>query len=84
MRTLKHRHRAMLRLRDGHVGTGFLQGLGFYVDHGEATRGGATLNDSERGFISPYTLTAQEKDARITRLIREEAARVVPMVLAKG
>lgn len=117
----KHRHRAMLRLRDGHVGSGFLEGLGFYIDHGEATRGGATLNDSERGFISPYTyfkvavidlasgriaaeqyvvgsnahtvasgsignawdsLSAQEKDAQITRLIREEAARIVPQVLA--
>lgn len=118
----KHRHRAMLRLRDGHVGSGFLEGLGFYIDHGEPGRAGATLNDSERGFISPYTyfkvavidlatgniaaeqyvvgsnahtvvsgsignaweaLSAQEKDAQITRLIREEAARIVPQVLAQ-
>ena len=118
----KHRHRAMLRLKDGHVGTGFLQGLGFYLDHGSATKGSSVnMADSERGFISPYTyfnvamidiasgrilseqyvvgsnahgvvsgtignawraLSDEEKDTQITRLIREEAARVVPKVLA--
>ncbi|MEO5692182.1 MAG: hypothetical protein ABIQ72_03585 [Usitatibacter sp.] len=120
----KHRHRAMLRLSDGHVGDGVLEGLGFYVDHGSATRGsGAMMGDVERGFISPYTyfkvaviemssgrivaedyvvgshahqveagaignawklLTDEQKDAEITKLIRQEVARVVPMVLAKG
>lgn len=118
----KHRHRAMLRLKDGHVGTGFLQGLGFYLDHGSGTKGSSVnMADSERGFISPYTyfnvavidvasgrilseqyvvgsnahgvvsgtignaweaLSDEEKDTQITRLIKEEAARVVPKVLA--
>jgi len=120
----KHRHRAMLRLPDGHVGDGVLEGLGFYLDHGSATRGsGAMMGDVERGFISPYTyfkvaviemssgriaaeeyvvgslahtvtsgtignawkaLTDDQKDAEITKLIRSEAARVVPMVLGRG
>jgi hypothetical protein len=120
----KYRHRAMLRMRDGHVGAGWLEGLGFYLDHGSPTKGSSVdMTDSERGFISPFTyfnvavidlasgrvvaeqyaigsnangvvsgtignawdrLTAEEKDAQITALIKEEAARVVPMVLAKG
>ena len=118
----KHRHRAMLRMRDGHVGSGWLEGLGFYLDHGSPTKGSSVdMTDSERGFLSPYTyfnvavidlatgkviaeqyaigskangvesgtignawnrLTAEEKDAQITALIKEEAARVVPQVLA--
>lgn len=116
----KYRHRAMLRLRDGHVGSGFLAGVGFYVDHGSRARS-YDVNDAERGFISPYTylrvslvdiasgeviaedraigshahtvangtignawnaLSAQEKDRQLQALIREEAARVVPRVLA--
>ena len=119
----KHRHRAMLKIRDGHIGSGWLTGLGFYVDHGSPTKGSSIgMADSERGFISPYVyfnvalveiatgrilaqqyvvgsnahtvdsgtignawraLTDQEKDAQITRLIQEEAARVVPQVLAQ-
>lgn len=118
----KHRHRAMLRLRDGHVGTGFLEGVGFYVDHGSLARGVET-NEGERGFIAPFTylrialveiatgkvvaeervvgseaatfvgnahigdawhaLTDQDKVSRLTRVIREETARAVPMVLAR-
>ena len=50
----KHRHRAMLRLRDGHVGSGFLEGVGFYVDHGSMARGVDT-NDAEAGFIAPFS-----------------------------
>jgi hypothetical protein len=49
----KHRHRAMLRLRDGHVGEGFLEGVGFYVDHGSMMRGVDT-NEAENGFIAPF------------------------------
>ena len=51
----KLRHPAMLRLRDGHVGSGTLEGVGFYLD-----RGGLMLerqwdtSDAERGFIAPY------------------------------
>jgi hypothetical protein len=119
----KHRHRAMLRLRDGHVGSGFLEGVGFYVDHGTMARGVDT-NDAEAGFIAPFTymmislidmktgqvvsqqhvigsnaaaprpwernvgnawhrLNEQEKVARLTEVIREEAARAVPMVVAQ-
>ena len=52
----KHRHRAMLRLQDGHVGSGILTGLGFYLDHGSPTKNSSVnMADSERGFISPYT-----------------------------
>lgn len=50
----KHRHRALLRLRDGHVGAGFLEGVGFYVDHGSMARGVDT-NDAEAGFIAPFS-----------------------------
>ena len=119
----KHRHRAMLRLRDGHVGSGFLEGVGFYVDHGTMARGVDT-NDAEAGFIAPFTymmislvdlktgqivsqqhvigsnaaaprpwernvgnawqrLNDQEKVARLTEVIREEASRAVPVVLAQ-
>ena len=119
----KHRHRAMLRLRDGHVGSGFLEGVGFYVDHGSMTRSVDT-NDAEAGFIAPFSymrislidlktgrvvgqeyvigsnaatpnprernvgnawqrLTDSEKVARLTEVIREEASRAVPLVVAR-
>ena len=118
----KHRHRAMLRLRDGHVGTGYLEGVGFYVDHGSMARGVDT-NEAEAGFIAPFTymmislvdlksgqvvsqqhvigsnaaaprpwernvgnawhrLNDEEKVARLTEVIRDEAARAVPVVVA--
>ena len=119
----KHRHRAMLKMRDGHVGSGWLTGLGFYLDHGSATKGSSVgMADAERGFIAPYTyfnvalvdiatgrvlsqqyvvgsnangvtsgtignawkaLSDEEKDSQITRLLKDEAARVVPQVLAQ-
>ena len=50
----KHRHRAMIRLMGGHVGTGWLEGLGFYVDHGNGENS-FRATDTERGFISPFT-----------------------------
>ena len=50
----KHRHRAMLRLMGGHVGTGWLEGMGFYVDHGNGENS-FRATDTERGFISPFT-----------------------------
>lgn len=49
----KYRHRALVRIRDGHVGSGFLEGVGFYVDHGSMSRGN-DVNDAEAGFIAPY------------------------------
>jgi hypothetical protein len=111
----------MLRLRDGNVGSGWLDGVGFYVDHGSLAR---TMdpNEAEKGFIAPFTylkvslidvasgrivaeeraigssaagtggrnvgnawnaLTDQQKVERLTQVIREEAARVVPMVVAQ-
>lgn len=118
----KYRHAAMLRLPDGHVGSGTLEGVGFYLD-----RGGPLLSrhsdtsSAERGLISPYAymrislidlasgkvvaeervigskahqageavmgeawamLSAQEKDRRLHEVIREEAARVTPKVIA--
>ena len=49
----KQRHQAMLRLRDGLVGSGYLEGLGFYVDYGTLSRSVDT-NEPERGFIAPF------------------------------
>lgn len=49
----KYRHAAMLRLRDGHVGSGTLEGVGFYIDHGSLARSWDTA-EAERGLISPY------------------------------
>jgi hypothetical protein len=50
----KHRHRAMLRLKGGHVGSGWLEGIGFYIDHGTGETS-YSATDAERGFISPFT-----------------------------
>jgi hypothetical protein len=50
----KHRNRAMLRLKGGHVGSGFLEGMGFYVDHGSGDSG-IVSTDAGRGFISSFT-----------------------------
>jgi hypothetical protein len=50
----KHRHRAMLRLKGGHVGNGWLEGVGFYLDHGTGDSSN-TATETERGFISPFT-----------------------------
>lgn len=50
----KQRHQALLRLRDGLVGSGYLEGLGFYVDYGTLSRSVDT-NEAERGFIAPFT-----------------------------
>lgn len=116
----KYRHAAMLRMRDGHVGSGTLEGVGFYVDYGSNARS-YDLAEAERGLISPYAyfrvslvdlasgkvlaedrvigsratspavgtignawaaLTPQEKDKQLQDIIREETARVVPMVIA--
>jgi len=50
----KQRQHAKLRLRDGAVGSGYLEGLGFYVDYGTFARNTDT-NEAERGFIAPFT-----------------------------
>ena len=118
----KQRHQAQLRLRDGMVGSGYLEGLGFYVDYGTIARSTDT-NEAERGFIAPFTyvnlalidvatgkvvnevrvygslpystpninignawdsLTPQQKADRLAEVMRTEAERVVPQLLAKS
>jgi hypothetical protein len=118
----KQRHAAKLKLRDGMVGTGYLEGLGFYVDYGTFARAVDT-NEAERGFIAPFTyvnvalievktgkviseervtgsapyttpsinignawgaLTPQEKADRLADVMRSEADRVVPQLLARS
>jgi hypothetical protein len=118
----KQRHAARLQLRDGMVGSGYLEGLGFYVDYGTLARTVDT-NEAERGFIAPFTyvnvalidvasgkvvaeeratgsapyttpsinignawgaLTPQEKADRLAEVMRIEADRVVPLLLAKS
>ncbi|MGE5094097.1 MAG: hypothetical protein ACM3SO_03105 [Betaproteobacteria bacterium] len=68
----RQRHAAMLRLRDGMVGSGFLEGLGFYVDHGTFARSVDT-NEAERGFIAPFTyVTVSLVDLANGRVLSEE------------
>ena len=117
----KFRAPTRVRIPNGTVGHGMLEGVGFYVDYGSTARSYFT-SDAERGVISPYAylrvslidmasgrvvgeehvlaskgytvdagtigdawnaLTAQEKDRRLAEVMREEAARVVPMVIAQ-
>jgi hypothetical protein len=118
----KQRHQAQLRLRDGIVGSGYLEGVGFYVDYGTLARNVDT-NEAERGFIAPFTymnvalidvasgkvvseeraygsapyttpninignawtaLTPQQKAERLAQVMRTEADRVMPQLLAKS
>jgi hypothetical protein len=68
----KQRHRAMLRLADGLVGSGYLEGFGFYLDHGTMARG-ADTNEAERGFIAPFTyVNIALIDAATGRVLSEE------------
>jgi hypothetical protein len=70
----KHRHRAMLRLKGGHVGSGHLEGLGFYLDHGNG-EGGINATDTDRGFISPFAyLTVSVIDLARGAVVAEEYA----------
>jgi hypothetical protein len=118
----KQKHQAVIQLGDGNVGSGYLEGLGFYVDHGSLARSVDT-GGAERGFISPFTymnvalievasgkvlseqrvygsapyttpnasignawnaLTPQQKADRLAEVMRVEADRVVPQLLAKS
>jgi hypothetical protein len=68
----KHRHRALLRVRDGNVGSGYLEGVGFYIDHGSLAR---TMdpNEAEKGFIAPFTyLKVSLIDVASGRVVSEE------------
>ena len=117
----KYRRNAMLRIDNGYVGSGLLEGVGFYMDYGMQRGPVANVNEVESGMISPYAyfrvslidlasgkvvseqtaigskplwnkvgtighawtaLTPQEKDKRLQEVIQEEAARVVPTVIA--
>jgi hypothetical protein len=49
----KYRHESMLRMADGHVGSGNLEGLGFYIDHTLRTRDTDT-GESGTGFLAPF------------------------------
>jgi hypothetical protein len=70
----KHRHRAMLRLKGGHVGSGHLEGMGFYLDHGSG-ESGINVTDTERGFISPFAyFTVSVIDLARGAVVAEEYA----------
>ncbi|MEO7743066.1 MAG: hypothetical protein ABIR98_09030 [Usitatibacter sp.] len=49
----KYRGDARLRVADGHVGAGTLEGLGFYLDHTSRMRSAHTGEQSQ-GFIAPF------------------------------
>jgi len=50
----KYRRNAMLRIDNGYVGSGNLEGVGFYMDYGIQRGPVANLNEVESGMISPY------------------------------
>jgi hypothetical protein len=49
----KHRGPARLKLRSGSTGSGYLEGLGFYVDRGIRVRR-ADTGEAGMGFLAPY------------------------------
>jgi hypothetical protein len=49
----KYRHKSMLRFAQGHVGSGNLEGLGFYIDHTLVTTRGDT-GERGVGFLAPF------------------------------
>jgi hypothetical protein len=49
----KYRHDSMLRLADGSVGAGTLEGLGFYIDHVMRVKNLKT-GESAAGFLAPF------------------------------
>jgi hypothetical protein len=49
----KQRHEAMLRLRDGHIGSGWLEGVGFYVDRTKRLHN--SRGEGYVGFLAPFT-----------------------------
>lgn len=80
----KHRAPARLKLVDASVGSGHLQGLGFYVDNVYKTRRSDTL-ETGTGFVAPYvyiklslvdlTSMQQTREQVITEGIVRSAAR---------
>jgi hypothetical protein len=49
----KYRYEARLQLRDGAVGSGFLEGLGFYIDRTQQVIDSET-RESGKGFLAPF------------------------------
>ena len=49
----KYRHAAALRLERGHVGSGFLEGVGFYIDPAMMVKRSDT-GERARGFLAPF------------------------------
>lgn len=49
----KHRGQSMLRVSDGSVGSGWLEGLGFYVDR-SVRMARSDTNEKARGFLAPF------------------------------
>ena len=116
---VKHRDEARVRLADGRVGSGRLEGFGFYLDHnltvvnrdtGEQTQGfistfaffrlalvdlatGKVLREevvresqsvANQKALGPWNaITAEQKVRILTQLIRQEAQRALPALLAR-
>jgi hypothetical protein len=80
----KHRASARLKLADASIGSGYLQGLGFYVDNAYKTRRLDTL-ETGTGFVAPYvyiklalvdlTSLQQTREQLITEGVVRSAAR---------
>ena len=49
----KYRHEAALKFSEGHVGSGFLEGVGFYIDSAKMTNRSDT-GERGRGFLAPF------------------------------
>jgi hypothetical protein len=47
------RNEAMFRVRDGHIGTGTVEGLGFYVDRAMRLQNEQT-GETDRGYLAPF------------------------------
>ena len=68
----KYRGEARLRVADGHVGSGMLEGLGFYLDHNTRMRNVQT-GDQSQGFIAPFAyLRVSLVDLASGEVLREE------------
>jgi hypothetical protein len=68
----KHRGEARLRVADGHVGTGMLEGLGFYIDNTARMRNTRT-GEMSQGYIAPFAwMRVSLVDLASGTVLREE------------
>jgi hypothetical protein len=68
----KHRAPARLQLSNSSVGSGYLSGLGYYIDGALRTQR-ADTGESARGFIAPYAyLKLTLIDVDLMHLVRAE------------